>query len=131
MPSGVWSAARVDVNVGFDASLDAVRRAVWPQQGIAHFATHAILNSHRPDFSGVVLSMHGADGTPRNGVLRLTDLSPAHASVARRPEWLPDLGGRAGRAGQGLVGISRAFLMAGAGACWVRFGKWTTAGRAG
>ena len=86
----------------------------WTQFQIAHFATHAILSTTHPAFSGVVLSLVRSDGTPQKGVLWLDDIYNLTMPVD-----LVVLSGcrtAEGRdvPGEGLEGLSRAFLIAGA-----------------
>lgn len=81
---------------------------------IVHFATHAILDDERPELSGIVLSMFGPDGHPRDGFLRAHDIFNLKLSAdlvilsACRTALGRDF------KGEGLVGLARAFMYAGA-----------------
>lgn len=81
---------------------------------IVHFATHAILDDERPELTGIVLSMFGPDGHPRDGFLRAHDIFNLKLSAdlvilsACRTALGRDF------KGEGLVGLARAFMYAGA-----------------
>lgn len=81
---------------------------------ILHFATHGTFHAEHPELSGIVLSLVDERGRPQEGFLRLPDL---HA--LRLGADLVVLSGcqtALGREirGEGLVGLSRGFLDAGA-----------------
>ncbi len=40
-----------------------------------HFATHGLVDSQRPELSGLVLSLVDPEGRPRNGLLRAHEVS--------------------------------------------------------
>lgn len=79
-----------------------------------HFATHGILNSHHPELSGIVFSLFDESGREQDGFLR------GYAVLnLRLPAELVVLSGcRTGLGkevrGEGLVGLTRAFMYAGA-----------------
>jgi CHAT domain-containing protein len=79
-----------------------------------HFATHGVFNSDQPGLGGIILSMYDKEGRPQNGFLRLHDIYslnlPAELVV------LSACNTALGKSikGEGLVGIVRGFMYAGA-----------------
>lgn len=78
-----------------------------------HFATHGLLNAHHPELSGLVLSRLDGGGRPRGGFLSTADVY----SLELGAELVVLSGcqtalGREIR-GEGLVGLTRAFMAAG------------------
>jgi len=105
---------RVHLYLGFQATPAAVIETDWSRFFIAHFATHAVVDSARPELSGIVLSTLAKDGSPQNGILWLHD-------IYRTPMPLPlvvlsgcrTAGGTA-IPGEGISGLAQAFLSSGA-----------------
>jgi CHAT domain-containing protein len=98
----------------FDASRAT---AVSPQLGqyrYVHFATHGILNSEHPELSGLVLSLVNRDGTEQDGFLWTHELFNLRLPV----EMVVLSGCRTGLGkeirGEGIVGMTRGFMYAGA-----------------
>jgi CHAT domain-containing protein/tetratricopeptide (TPR) repeat protein len=81
---------------------------------IIHIATHGLLNTEHPDLSGLVLSLVDRKGAPQDGFLRMQDiynlrlqtdlvvLSACQTALGREIR------------GEGLVGLTRGFMYAGA-----------------
>lgn len=84
------------------------------QYGIVHFATHSFINNQHPDLSGIVLSLIDENGKEQDGFIRISDIYnlklPANLIVLS--------GCRTGLGkeirGEGLVGLTRGFMYAGA-----------------
>ncbi len=98
----------------FAASRVAATSAELGQYRIVHFATHGLVNSQHPELSGIVLSLVDEQGRPQNGFLRLYDiynlklgadlvvLSACQTALGKEVK------------GEGLVGLTRGFMYAGA-----------------
>jgi CHAT domain-containing protein/tetratricopeptide (TPR) repeat protein len=99
---------------GFEATRAAATSPQLADYRIVHFATHGVLNARRPELSGVVFSLFDARGGKQDGFLRLHDvynlrldadlvvLSGCQTALGK------DL------KGEGLVGLTRGFMYAGA-----------------
>jgi CHAT domain-containing protein len=98
----------------FQASRATAMSEEMSHYRIVHFATHGLLNSRAPELSGVVLSLVDERGRSQNGFLRLHDvynlklgadlvvLSGCQTALGKMIR------------GEGLVGLTRGFMYAGA-----------------
>jgi len=79
-----------------------------------HFATHSLLNNQHPELSGVVLSLVDEQGEPRDGFLRLHEIYnlKLNADLVVLSSCQTALGKQI--KGEGLVGLTRGFMYAGA-----------------
>ncbi len=84
------------------------------QYRVVHFATHGIINNSHPELSGIVLSLVDEKGQPQNGFLRLYDLYnlKLSADLVVLSACQTALGKEI--RGEGLVGLTRGFMYAGA-----------------
>jgi len=112
--AAVSGKTRVRVELDFAANRDNALNAASSKAGILHFATHALLDEKRPELSGIVLSLVGPDGRPRNGFLRLVDIYQwrINAQLVVLSACRTALGARLENEGQ--IGLVRGFFYAGA-----------------
>jgi CHAT domain-containing protein len=99
---------------GFEASRSAVTSQRLADYRVVHFATHGLLNTERPELSGLVLSLLDRAGHKQDGFLRLHDvynlklsadlvvLSGCQTALGKELD------------GEGLLGLTRGFMYAGA-----------------
>ncbi len=100
--------------VDFKASKAEVFASNLNQYRILHFATHGLLDSQHPELSGIVLSLVDKNGGAIDGFLRLQDiynlklsadlvvLSACNTALGKDVK------------GEGLIGLTRGFMYAGA-----------------
>jgi CHAT domain-containing protein/Tfp pilus assembly protein PilF len=98
----------------FEASRTTALRPELGEYRIVHFATHGMLNNIHPELSGIVLSLVDKEGHSQDGFLRLQDIYnlklPAELVVLSACQTA--LGKEI--KGEGLVGLARGFMYAGA-----------------
>jgi CHAT domain-containing protein/tetratricopeptide (TPR) repeat protein len=100
--------------IDFDANRATAMSPELAKYRVVHFATHGVFNSDDPALSGLILSMFDKRGQPQDGFLRLHDiygmrlpvelvvLSACNTALGKPVK------------GEGLVGIVRGFMYAGA-----------------
>ncbi len=107
-------AAECKAALDFDANRANATTAELSQYRILHFATHSLLNEKNPDLSGIVLSLVNKDGAPQDGFLRLHEIYdlqlPADLVVLSACQTALGQEIR----GEGLLGLTRGFMYAGA-----------------
>ena len=99
---------------GFAANRRFVREGGLNGYRIVHFATHAVVEGEQPERSGIVLSMRDREGRPQDGLLSLADLYQLRlgADLVVLSGCSTGLG--QDLRGEGLVGLTRGFMFAGA-----------------
>ena len=112
------SGRKADVWLDLDASESKVESSDLRQYRVLHFATHGLLNTQRPQFTGIVLSLvgnpAGADGFLRTDEVFNLRLGSPLVMLSACETGL----GKEAR-GEGVLGLTRAFMYAGAPAVGV------------
>jgi len=98
----------------FDASRTTATDGNLVNYQIIHLATHGLANSKNPELSGIVMSMVDDKGNIVNGFLRLTDIF--NLKLAANLVVLSACQSGMGQnvKGEGMVGLTRGFMYAGA-----------------
>jgi CHAT domain-containing protein len=99
--------------LGFEATLKTALSGELNEYRLVHFATHGFFNNTNPEMSGLVLSLVDAEGTSQEGFLSagevfnlklsadLVVLSGCRTALGKQMR------------GEGVVGLTRAFMYAG------------------
>ena len=100
--------------MGFDASRATATSDELAHYQIVHLATHGCVGKEHPSLHGIVLSLFNYEGTPQDGFLRLQDIFnltlPAELVVLSACQ--TGIGDNV--KGEGIVGLTRGFMYAGA-----------------
>jgi CHAT domain-containing protein/Tfp pilus assembly protein PilF len=107
-------AGAVKVLKGFDATRGLVVGGGLNSYGVLHFATHGIINSHKPELSGILLTAVDERGTPVNGYLQLHDVYTLDLRARLVVLSACDMALGKEIRGEGLIGLTRGFMYAGA-----------------
>jgi CHAT domain-containing protein/tetratricopeptide (TPR) repeat protein len=106
--TGNWKAT------GYQASRAAALNGQLSQYRYVHFATHGILDTERPSLSALVLSQVDENQKPVDGFLRVNDIYNTRLSADLVVLSACQTGLGKEVRGEGLMGLTRAFLYAGA-----------------
>ncbi len=108
------SSDQLSIYSSFDATRENLRKLDLQQYRILHVATHGLLNAKQPELSGLVLSLVDRNKQPVSGFVGLSDiynlrapvdlvvLSACHTALGKDMR------------GEGLIGLTRGFMYAGA-----------------
>ncbi len=98
----------------FRASLATATSPDLSRYRVVHFATHGLLNSEHPELSGLVLSLVDPSGKSQSGFLGLEDIYNLNLSADLVVLSACETALGKEIQGEGLVGLTRGFMYAGA-----------------
>jgi CHAT domain-containing protein len=102
------------IALDFEANRTTALSGALSGYRILHFATHGLLDSQRPELSGLVLSLVDRNGRPRDGFLQVHEIYnlklPADLVVLSACQTALGKDVK----GEGLIGVTRGFMYAGA-----------------
>lgn len=113
MPTGANSSENLKAT-GFNASRVLATSAELGQYRYLHFATHGVLDTERADLSALLLSLVDESGKPQDGFLRAYDIYNLSLSADLVVLSACQTGLGKEYKGEGLVGLTRGFMYAGA-----------------
>jgi CHAT domain-containing protein/tetratricopeptide (TPR) repeat protein len=97
----------------FRASRKMAMSQELSQYRIIHFSTHGLLDSRRPELSGLVLSLVDEAGKPQEGFLRLSEIYDLRLNADLVVLSACQTGLGKDIRGEGLIGLTRGFMYAG------------------
>jgi len=102
------------IATGFDATRQNLSTIDLSKFSILHFATHGLLNTRRPELSGLMLSSLTREKQDQNGFVSLQDIYSLRAPVDLVVMSACRTGLGKEVRGEGLIGLTRGFMYAGA-----------------
>jgi CHAT domain-containing protein/tetratricopeptide (TPR) repeat protein len=99
---------------GFDAKLERAMAADLAEYRIVHIASHTLITPRNPEMSGIVLSLLDQEGNPRAGFLNLNNIYNLRLPVDLVVLSACRTGIGDEVRGEGLMGLTRGFMYAGA-----------------
>ena len=101
-----------EVWVDLNASEDSLRSRDVSNYRVVHIATHGLLDAERPQFTGVVLSLVG--NKANDGFLRTDEIFNLRIGAPLVMLSACETGLGKEKRGEGVIGLTRAFIYAGA-----------------
>ncbi len=113
----------VDLASGFRATREWVKQGHLSDSRVVHFVTHGVLNEVYPQLSGLVLSQFDRQGQRHDGLLRVHEIDDLklNADLVVLSACQTALGKDV--RGEGLVGLTQAFLVGGSSSVLVSLWK--------
>lgn len=105
---------RVASFIGFDATLSNLRSEAVSAAGIVHIAAHGFVDDEIPARTGLALSMLDEDGGAQTGFVGLRDIYELRLNAELVVLSACETALGANLAGEGLLGLTRGFMYAGA-----------------
>lgn len=102
------------VVTGFEATREKVLSGMLSQYRIVHFATHGVIDAKHPEMSGLILSLLDDRGRRIDGYLRLGDIYKLRLSADLVVLSACDSAMGKDLESEGIIGLPRGFLHAGA-----------------
>ena len=99
---------------GFEANRSRLLSSDLSRYQILHFATHGVIDSEHPELSGIILSMVNEDGSSADGFFQLHDIYNLKLSAKLVVLSACNSGLGKNVRGEGFIGLTRAFMYAGA-----------------
>jgi CHAT domain-containing protein len=112
--SSLFPSASSSQKIDFDANRTTATDGSLANYQIVHFATHGFANSKNPQLSGIVMSTVDDKGNLVNGFLRLTDIFNLKLAANLVVLSACQTGRGQNVKGEGMVGLTRGFMYAGA-----------------
>ncbi|MDQ1707662.1 MAG: hypothetical protein QOJ88_873 [Pyrinomonadaceae bacterium] len=106
------SGGQPDLWIDLNASEDNVRSRDMNNYRVIHVATHGLLDAQRPQFTGVVLSLVG--NKANDGFLRTDEIFNLRMNPSLVMLSACETGLGKEKRGEGVIGLTRAFMYAGA-----------------
>lgn len=108
--------ARGDVTpaLGYEATKKRVLQGELGHYKILHFATHGMIHREQPELSGLVLSLFDEQGKSLDGFLRLHEIYNLNLSAEMVVLSACQTGAGHNVRGEGILGLTRGFMYAGA-----------------
>lgn len=100
--------------VGFEANRALATSPELANYQVVHFATHGLVDNEHPEFSGLVFSLLDRHAKPDNGFLSLQDIYKLKLPVDLVVLSACETGLGLNIRGEGLLGLTRGFMYAGA-----------------
>jgi CHAT domain-containing protein len=109
---GLIPKERKRLYLGKDSTEKAFKQEPLKQYRWIHFATHSLIDEQNPDRSAVVLSLTGNDN--EDGFLRVTEIADLDLNSDLVVLSACETGRGQLLSGEGIIGLSRSFVIAGA-----------------